>query len=48
MREPGNDLFEQPHLFPAQLRKIKKYSGHIAAGTREALDIAEREIAFQI
>jgi ABC-type uncharacterized transport system substrate-binding protein len=29
-REPGNNLLEQPNLFPAQLRKIKKSPGQIA------------------
>jgi hypothetical protein len=48
-REPGDDLFEQPYLFPAQLRKIKKHSCEIAARTRKTFDIPfGRRIALQI
>jgi len=48
-REPGNDLFEQPNLFPVQLREIKKHSRHIAARVRKALDISFRNrIALQV
>src|SRR6516162_6220473 len=48
-REPRNDLFEQPHLFPAQLRDVKKHSRHIAARARKTLDISLRNrIALQI
>src|SRR6516164_9690127 len=48
-REPGNDLFEQPHLFSAQLREIKKHSRHIAAWTGKALDISfGKRIALQV
>jgi hypothetical protein len=48
-REPGNDLFEQPYLFPAQLREIKKHSRHIAAWARKTFDIPLRNrIALQI
>src|SRR6516225_2238173 len=41
-REMRNDLFEQAHLFPAQLRDIKKHSCHIAAWARKTLDISFR------
>ena len=48
-REPGNDLFEKPHQFSAQLREIKKHSRHIAARARNTLDVPFRNrIAFQI
>src|SRR5215467_10517960 len=48
-REPRNDLFEQAHLFPAQLREIKKHSRHIAAWARKTLDISlGNRIALQI
>jgi hypothetical protein len=32
-----------PHLFPAQLRDIKKHSCHIAAGARKTLDVSLRK-----
>jgi CHAD domain-containing protein len=48
-REPGNDLFEQPHLFAAQLREIKKHSRQIAARARKTFDISfGKRIALQI
>src|SRR5215469_8300115 len=48
-REPRNDLFEQPHLFPAQLRDIEKHSRHIAAWARKTLDVSLRKgIVLQI
>src|SRR6516162_2362803 len=48
-REPRNDLFEQAHLFPAQLRDIKKHSRHIATGARKTPDVSLRKrITLQI
>jgi hypothetical protein len=48
-REPRNDLFEQPPLFPNQLWDIKKHSRHIAAWAGKTLDISLRNrIALQI
>jgi hypothetical protein len=48
-REARNNLFEQPHLFPAQLRDVKKHFRHIAAWARKTLDISLRKwIALQI
>ena len=49
MRETRDDLFEQPQLFPAQLRDIKKHSRHIAAWARATLETSLRNrIALQI
>src|SRR6516225_8450780 len=48
-REPRNGLLEQPNQFPAQLWKIKKHPGQIAARAREAFDISQLNgIALQV